>query len=168
MQIDLYGFREPPFLMTPDTRLFFPSAGHSRAYAHLMYGLAQREGCRSARMARRAPPTPRRAAMLATGGGPAAPGRGDGAGGRAGDGPRCGQRASGPAGQGQGGQGWAMAGMTRQRTLVEAVLRAQGPGLAAGGAAMRGMAGATARRHWAEGAGSRRDDRPAPPEGNAF
>jgi type II secretory pathway predicted ATPase ExeA len=30
--------------MTPDARLFFPSQGHARAYAHLTYGLAQREG----------------------------------------------------------------------------------------------------------------------------
>lgn len=44
MHIDTYGFREQPFLMTPDARLFFPSSGHSRAYAHLMYGLAQGEG----------------------------------------------------------------------------------------------------------------------------
>lgn len=44
MQMDYYGFREHPFLMTPDARLFFASAVHSRAYAHLIYGLAQREG----------------------------------------------------------------------------------------------------------------------------
>jgi general secretion pathway protein A len=44
MQLDHYGFREPPFQMTPDARLFFPSTVHRRAYAHLMYGLAQREG----------------------------------------------------------------------------------------------------------------------------
>lgn len=44
MYIDHYGFREHPFQMTPDARLFYPSAGHSRAYAHLMYGLAQQEG----------------------------------------------------------------------------------------------------------------------------
>ncbi|MFC0406723.1 AAA family ATPase [Roseomonas elaeocarpi] len=44
MQIDRYGFREQPFQMTPDARLFFPSSVHSRAYAHLTYGLAQREG----------------------------------------------------------------------------------------------------------------------------
>jgi type II secretory pathway predicted ATPase ExeA len=44
MQIDQYGFREPPFQMTPDARLFFPSSVHRRAYAHLTYGLAQREG----------------------------------------------------------------------------------------------------------------------------
>jgi type II secretory pathway predicted ATPase ExeA len=44
MQLDHYGFREPPFQMTPDARLFFDSSVHHRAYAHLMYGLAQREG----------------------------------------------------------------------------------------------------------------------------
>lgn len=44
MHVDHYGFREHPFLMTPDARLFYPSAGHSHAYAHLTYGLAQREG----------------------------------------------------------------------------------------------------------------------------
>ncbi|MCO6419789.1 AAA family ATPase [Siccirubricoccus sp. KC 17139] len=44
MQIDFYGFREHPFLMTPDARLFYASSVHARAYAHLMYGLAQREG----------------------------------------------------------------------------------------------------------------------------
>ncbi len=44
MHIDIYGFREAPFLMTPDARLFFPSSVHSRAYAHLMYGLSQGEG----------------------------------------------------------------------------------------------------------------------------
>ncbi|MBO1076784.1 AAA family ATPase [Roseomonas marmotae] len=44
MQLDYYGFREPPFQMTPDARLFFASSVHRRAYAHLMYGLAQREG----------------------------------------------------------------------------------------------------------------------------
>ncbi|WP_426955488.1 AAA family ATPase [Muricoccus radiodurans] len=44
MHINHYGFREHPFLMTPDARLFYASEGHSRAYAHLTYGLAQREG----------------------------------------------------------------------------------------------------------------------------
>jgi putative secretion ATPase (PEP-CTERM system associated) len=44
MHIDVYGFRDHPFLMTPDARLFFPSSVHSRAHAHLMYGLAQGEG----------------------------------------------------------------------------------------------------------------------------
>jgi type II secretory pathway predicted ATPase ExeA len=44
MKIDCYGLREPPFQMTPDARLFYPSTVHSRAYAHLLFGLAQREG----------------------------------------------------------------------------------------------------------------------------
>jgi putative secretion ATPase (PEP-CTERM system associated) len=44
MYIDYYGFREHPFQVTPDARLFYASSVHSRAYAHLMYGLAQREG----------------------------------------------------------------------------------------------------------------------------
>ncbi|WP_431282807.1 AAA family ATPase [Humitalea sp. 24SJ18S-53] len=42
--MDFYGFRERPFQMTPDARLFFPSEGHRRAYAHLTYGIAQCEG----------------------------------------------------------------------------------------------------------------------------
>jgi type II secretory pathway predicted ATPase ExeA len=42
--IDAYGFREPPFQMTPNARLYFPSTVHSRAHAHLLYGLAQTEG----------------------------------------------------------------------------------------------------------------------------
>jgi type II secretory pathway predicted ATPase ExeA len=44
MDLDPYGLRQPPFQMTPDARLFFPSTVHSRAYAHLLYGLSQREG----------------------------------------------------------------------------------------------------------------------------
>jgi putative secretion ATPase (PEP-CTERM system associated) len=44
MLIDHYGFREHPFLMTPDARLFYDSEVHRRAYAHLTYGLTQREG----------------------------------------------------------------------------------------------------------------------------
>lgn len=44
MLIEHYGLRAHPFLMTPDARLFYASAGHARAYAHLAYGLAQREG----------------------------------------------------------------------------------------------------------------------------
>ena len=39
-----YGFREQPFRMTPDARMYFPSSVHSRAHAHLVYGLAQMEG----------------------------------------------------------------------------------------------------------------------------
>lgn len=33
-----------PFLLTPDSRFFFGSSGHSRAMAHLVYGLSQEEG----------------------------------------------------------------------------------------------------------------------------
>jgi general secretion pathway protein A len=33
-----------PFMLTPDSRFFFGSSGHSRAIAHLVYGLAQEEG----------------------------------------------------------------------------------------------------------------------------
>ncbi|MEO3471543.1 AAA family ATPase [Roseomonas sp. CAU 1739] len=44
MQIDCYGLREHPFQMTPDARLFYASRAHSRAYAHLLFGLAQQEG----------------------------------------------------------------------------------------------------------------------------
>ena len=44
MLTDYYGLREHPFQMTPDARLYYPSTVHSRAYAHLTYGIAQREG----------------------------------------------------------------------------------------------------------------------------
>jgi putative secretion ATPase (PEP-CTERM system associated) len=39
-----YQFEGAPFLLTPDSRFFFGSSGHARAIAHLVYGLAQREG----------------------------------------------------------------------------------------------------------------------------
>jgi general secretion pathway protein A len=39
-----YKLSGPPFLLTPDTRFFFGSSGHSRAISHLVYGLAQQEG----------------------------------------------------------------------------------------------------------------------------
>lgn len=39
-----YHFSGIPFLLTPDSRFFFGSSGHSRAIAHLVYGLAQEEG----------------------------------------------------------------------------------------------------------------------------
>ena len=39
-----YRFSDIPFLLTPDSRFFFGSSGHSRAMAHLVYGLAQKEG----------------------------------------------------------------------------------------------------------------------------
>jgi len=44
MKIDCYGLREHPFQMTPDARLYFASSAHSRAYSHLLFGLAQHEG----------------------------------------------------------------------------------------------------------------------------
>ena len=39
-----YNFSALPFLLTPDARFFFGSSGHSRAIAHLVYGLSQQEG----------------------------------------------------------------------------------------------------------------------------
>ncbi|WP_291298692.1 AAA family ATPase [Elioraea sp.] len=44
MYVAFYGFDDHPFLMTPDARLFYASSVHSRAQAHLIYGLEQREG----------------------------------------------------------------------------------------------------------------------------
>ena len=39
-----YNLSGLPFLLTPDNRFFFGSSGHSRAIAHLVYGLSQQEG----------------------------------------------------------------------------------------------------------------------------
>jgi putative secretion ATPase (PEP-CTERM system associated) len=39
-----YNFTSSPFQLTPDTRFFYGSRGHSRAIAHLTFGLAQGEG----------------------------------------------------------------------------------------------------------------------------
>ena len=39
-----YNFTAMPFQLTPDSRFFFGSRGHSKAIAHLNYGLAQGEG----------------------------------------------------------------------------------------------------------------------------
>ena len=39
-----YHLSGMPFQLTPDSRFFFGSSGHSRAIAHLVYGLAQEEG----------------------------------------------------------------------------------------------------------------------------
>ncbi len=39
-----YEFSAPPFQLTPDSRFYFDSAAHSRASAHLTFGLAQGEG----------------------------------------------------------------------------------------------------------------------------
>ena len=39
-----YNFTGSPFQLTPDSRFFYGSRGHSRAIAHLTFGLAQGEG----------------------------------------------------------------------------------------------------------------------------
>jgi general secretion pathway protein A len=39
-----YHLSAIPFQLTPDSRFFFGSSGHSRAISHLVYGLAQQEG----------------------------------------------------------------------------------------------------------------------------
>jgi len=39
-----YNLSAMPFQLTPDSRFFFGSTGHSKAIAHLNYGLAQSEG----------------------------------------------------------------------------------------------------------------------------
>ncbi len=39
-----YRFSGIPFQLTPDSRFFFGSTGHSRAISHLIYGLSQAEG----------------------------------------------------------------------------------------------------------------------------
>ena len=44
MYEEFYHFTGLPFLLTPDRRFFFDSSGHSRAIAHLVYGLSQQEG----------------------------------------------------------------------------------------------------------------------------
>ncbi len=44
MYEDFYNLTAMPFQLTPDSRFFFGSKGHSKAIAHLNYGLAQGEG----------------------------------------------------------------------------------------------------------------------------
>jgi general secretion pathway protein A len=44
MYTDYYRFSGLPFQLTPDARFFFASSGHSKAMAHLTYGLGQGEG----------------------------------------------------------------------------------------------------------------------------
>lgn len=44
MYESFYNFSGMPFQLTPDSRFFFGSRGHSKAIAHLNYGLAQGEG----------------------------------------------------------------------------------------------------------------------------
>jgi general secretion pathway protein A len=44
MYTEFYRLRRLPFQLTPDPSFFFGSAGHTRAMAHLTYGLHQAEG----------------------------------------------------------------------------------------------------------------------------
>ena len=44
MYAEFYSLSGMPFQLTPDARFFFPSTEHSRAMAHLTYGLYQGEG----------------------------------------------------------------------------------------------------------------------------
>ncbi len=44
MYTDFYKFNGLPFQLMPDARFFFGSSGHTKAMAHLTYGLGQGEG----------------------------------------------------------------------------------------------------------------------------
>ena len=44
MYEEFYGFREPPFNITPDPRFLFFSQRHREAFDHLLFGVAQRKG----------------------------------------------------------------------------------------------------------------------------
>jgi len=44
MYLDLHGFREKPFNLTPDPRFIFLSKNHREAFAHLLYGINNRVG----------------------------------------------------------------------------------------------------------------------------
>jgi len=44
MYADFYNLTAMPFQLTPDCQFFFESQEHKRAFAHLVYGLAQEEG----------------------------------------------------------------------------------------------------------------------------
>jgi general secretion pathway protein A len=44
MYNDFYGFREPPFNVTPDPRFLFFSDRHREAFDHLLYGIRERKG----------------------------------------------------------------------------------------------------------------------------
>jgi general secretion pathway protein A len=44
MYTDFYGFREPPFNITPDPRFLFFSERHREAYNHLLFGIKERKG----------------------------------------------------------------------------------------------------------------------------
>jgi general secretion pathway protein A len=44
MYNQFYGFREPPFNITPDPRFLFFSDRHREAYNHILFGLRERKG----------------------------------------------------------------------------------------------------------------------------
>ena len=44
MYLDFHGFREKPFNLTPDPHFVFLSKTHKEAFAHLLYGINNREG----------------------------------------------------------------------------------------------------------------------------
>jgi general secretion pathway protein A len=44
MYLEHYGFREPPFSLTPDPRFLFLSERHREALDHLLYGIRERKG----------------------------------------------------------------------------------------------------------------------------
>src|SRR6185436_17854394 len=41
---EFYGFRSPPFNLTPDPRFLFMSDRHREAYNHLLFGIRERKG----------------------------------------------------------------------------------------------------------------------------
>src|SRR3989338_8376492 len=44
MYLDFFGFKEPPFQLSPDPRFFFFSKKHQEAFSHILYGLQERKG----------------------------------------------------------------------------------------------------------------------------
>lgn len=44
MYLKFFGFREPPFKLSPDPRFFFFSKRHEEAFSHILYGLKERKG----------------------------------------------------------------------------------------------------------------------------
>ena len=44
MYDQFYGFREPPFNITPDPRFLFYSDRHREAFNHILFGIRERKG----------------------------------------------------------------------------------------------------------------------------
>lgn len=44
MYLPFFGFKEPPFKLSPDPRFFFSSRKHQEAFSHILYGLKERKG----------------------------------------------------------------------------------------------------------------------------